>query len=197
MDVDVELDAWRRDWRADPVVLPDLKDRVERETRAMKRFVVAEIVVTAVFGGGSLAWAWLSRRPDVFVLAGGIWAFIAIAWAMSSLLRRDAWAPVTSTTIAFLDLSILRCRRRRETVVAQGILYAIILAFDLAWIYFDTPEPARAGLASFLTSARIVWIWALTLVLGVLAARQRRGLARELDALTRLREQVGDASSRR
>ncbi|HEU5256092.1 MAG TPA: sigma-70 family RNA polymerase sigma factor, partial [Vicinamibacterales bacterium] len=42
--------------------------------------------------------------------------------AVSFLLRRDAWAPASMTTTAFLDLSILRSRRRREGVVAQAVL---------------------------------------------------------------------------
>ena len=143
MEADVELDAWRRHWQSDSRVAPTLKQRVERETRAMRRFVVGEIVVTIVFGGGSLAWAALSLRTDVFVLALGVWAFIAIAWTISFLLRRGAWAPLTSTTMAFVELSILRCRRRRESIIAQAALYVMILGFDLAWIYATRPAGSR------------------------------------------------------
>ena len=99
----------------------------------MRRFVVGEVAVTMVFGGGSLAWR-SSPRTDALVLALGVWAFIAMAWTISFLLRRGAWAPVTATTTAFLELSILRCRRRRESIVAQCVLYALIVGFDLTWI---------------------------------------------------------------
>ena len=55
MPADVELGLWQRQWRADPYEPSALKQRVERETRAMRRFVIGEIAITIVFGGGSLA----------------------------------------------------------------------------------------------------------------------------------------------
>jgi hypothetical protein len=190
MEADVELDAWRRHWQSDSRVAPTLKQRVERETRAMRRSVIGEIVVTIVFGGGSLAWAALSLRTDVFVLALGVWAFIAIAWTISFLLRRGAWTPLTSTTMAFVELSILRCRRRRESIIAQAVLYVMILGFDLAWIYATRPAGSERSVVSFLTSGEIAWVWALTAALGVAAIRQRQKLARELENLTNLRRQT-------
>ena len=192
MDADLELESWRSQWQAASVVLPDLKGRVERETRAMRRVVVGEIIVTAVFAGGSLVWVVLSRRTDVLVLALGIWVFTAVAWLISFLLRRDAWAPATATPIAFLDLSILRCSRRREGLVAQSVLYAMILAFDLAWIYFERPAGERPGAVSFLASSGVAWVWVVTAALGAAAARLRKKLARELGTLTRLREELED-----
>jgi hypothetical protein len=194
MQADVELDSWRRHWQADTFVLPDLKELVERETRRMRRFVVGEIIVTMVFGGGSLAWALLSRRPDVLVLAIGIWLFIASAWTLALRLRRGAWAPVTATTKAFLDLAILRCRRRREALMAQSLLYALIVGFDLAWIFFSSTPRAARGAAAFLTSGGVVWVWVVTLVLGVALLRHRRTLARELQALTSLRHQIEEGN---
>ena len=190
MEADRELDAWRREWQAEPPALPDLKARVERETRTMHRFVVAEVLVTVVIGGGSLVLALLSPGIDMVVLTIGVWVFIAIAWTISFLLRRGAWAPVTATTMAFLDLSILRCRRRREALFAQAVLYALILGFDLAWIYFASEPGTRHGVVPFLTSPRIAWIWPVTAVLGVAAVRYRRKLTRELAALTSLRQQI-------
>jgi hypothetical protein len=192
MEADLELDAWRRLWQADSPVLPSLKERVERETRWMRRFVWGEIVVTIVFGGGSLAWALLSLRADALVLTLGIWAFIAVAWTISFLLRRGAWTPVTATTTAFVELSILRCRRRRESVVAQAVLYVMILVFDLTWIYFARGSSAGGSVIAFLASPAFWWVWAITLALGVVAIGQRRRLARELDTLMDLRRQIED-----
>lgn len=191
MQADVELGLWQRQWRADPYDPSALKQRVERETRAMRRFVIGEIAITMVFGGGSLVWAALSLRMDAFVLALGVWAFIAMAWTMSFLLRRGAWAPVTATTTAFLELSILRCRRRRESIVAQSVLYVLIVGFDLTWIYFARPSPAASGVAAFLSSGEIAWVWVVTLALAAIAVRERRRLGRELEALTRLQRQIG------
>lgn len=160
----------------------------------MRRFVIGEIIVTIVFGGGSLAWAALSLRTDILVLALGVWAFLAIAWTMSFLLRRGAWTPVTATTTAFVELSILRCRRRRESIVAQAALYVMILGFDLAWIYATRPTGSERSVVSFLTSGEIAWVWALTAALGAAAIGQRRKLARELETLMNLRRQIEDGA---
>jgi hypothetical protein len=190
MEADLELDSWRRHWRQEEVALPDLKDLVERQTRTMRLWVVGEIIVTILFGGGSLALAALNRRTDFFVLAAGIWVFIAIAWAISYLLRRGAWAPMTATTSAFLDLMMLRCRRRRESIAAQCLLYTMILTFDLVWIYFARESRAADGVLAFLTSSGVAWVWIVTVALGVVAVWQRRKLGRELEVLTSLRSQI-------
>jgi hypothetical protein len=192
MDADLELDMWRRHWVAESHVSPSLKERVERERRGMRRFVIGEIIVTIVFGGGSLAWAALSLRTDILVLALGVWAFLAIAWTMSFLLRRGAWAPVTATTTAFVELSILRCRRRRESIILQGVLYLMILGFDLTWIYFARGSDAERSVIAFLTASEFAWVWVITLVLGVAAVMQRQKLARELENLMDLRRRIED-----
>jgi hypothetical protein len=188
MDADLELTTWRRQWLTDSPVLPSLKERVERETRWMRRFVIGEVVVTIVFGGGSLAWAAYTLRSETLVLALGVWAFLAMAWTISFLLRRAAWTPLTATTTAFLDLSILRCRRRRESILAQAVLYLMILGFDFIWIYF-TRDPAEPSVIALLASREFAWAWPITLVLGVVAMQQRRRLTRELENLMDLRRQ--------
>src|SRR5215213_2600791 len=150
MEPDTELDAWRRDWQAGPGVPADLTERVERETRVMRRFVIVKIAITVIFGAGSLAWATVSPGTETLGLVIAIWAFIAIAWTISWLLRRGAWGPVTGTTTAFLELAILRCRRKREAIVAQCVLYVTILWFDLAWIYVDKANRGPLKVATFL-----------------------------------------------
>ena len=191
MQADTELEAWRRLWLTESRVPVDMKARVERETRWMRRAVFAEILITIGFGGATLAWALLSGRTDALVLTIGVWVFIAIAWTIAVLLRRDAWAPASLGTAAFLDLSILRSRRRREAIVAQVVLYVLILAFDLSWIYLRQPELVRAGVLAFLTSRGVVWVWVITAILAVVAVRQRQKLGRELETLTSLRRQLG------
>ncbi len=190
MEPDVELDTWRRDWQAGAIAPANVTQRVERETRMMWRFVIAEIAVTVVFAGGSVAWAALSHRRDALGLVIAIWAFIAIAWTISWLLRRGAWGPVMATTTAFLELSILRCRRRREAIVAQCVLYLMIFSFDLAWIYFQRAQESPLDVATFLTTGSVVWTWMITAALAVMAVRQRQRLGRELKYLTRLQAQL-------
>jgi hypothetical protein len=193
MGVDVELESWRRSWHAAPAAVPDLRERVERETRTMRRFLVGEVIITVVFCGGTLAWTLLSRRTDALIFAIGVWFFTAVAWTLSYLLRRDAWAPAALTASAFLDLSILRCRRRYEAIVAQSILYVLILTFDLWWIYVGRAD--RTGVLAFLTSPGIAWVWLVTAALGLVALRQRRRLARELEHLGAMRREFDRAAS--
>ena len=189
---DVELEAWRAHWQTAAIPPPDLKARVERETRMMRRLVAAEIVVTLVFGGGSATWAVVSRRTDALVLALGIWLFIAVAWAIALLLRRDTWSPASVSTAAFLELSIVRCRRRRTAIAAQSILYVLILVFDLAWIYLSGPERDSRDVLSFLASGGVAWVWPVTAALAIAALRWRHRLGQELDMLVRLRGGLDD-----
>ena len=190
---DVELESWRRSWHAAPAAVPDLRARVERETRTMRRFVVGEVIITVVFCGGTLAWTLLSRRTDALILAIGVWFFTAVAWTISYLLRRDAWAPAALTASAFLDLSILRCRRRYESIIAQSILYVSILTFDLAWLYAGRAD--RIDIVPFLTSPGVAWVWLVTAALGFVALMYRRRLARELERLGTMRRQFDRAAS--
>ena len=193
MRPDIELDTWRRQWHTPATRLPvDLAARVERDTRWMRRFLIGEIAVTIAFCGGSATWTALSGRTDVLVLAIGIWTFTAIAWTMSWLLRRGAWAPVASTTTAFLELSILRCRRRREAVLAQAVLYVMILSFDLVWIYFERAGRSPVTPMAFVTSPSLFWVWGMTAVLGAIALWHRRRLGHELTNLISLRRLVDD-----
>jgi hypothetical protein len=187
METDVELETWRRHWQAESSPPLDLRARVERETRLMRWGVVAEVLVTVVYGVGSLGWAVVSGRRDAVVLTVGIWFFIAVAWTISLLLRRGAWAPVTSTTAAFLELSILRCRRKREAVVGMAVLYILILAFDLAWISIVQGRETPSDVWILLTSGGVVWVWPVTLALAAIAVWRRRRLRRELVTLRRLR----------
>jgi hypothetical protein len=187
MDADVELESWRRSWHAGAPAVPHLRERVERETRMMRRFVIIEVIITVVFCGGTLAWTLMSRRTDALVLAIGVWFFTAAAWVISYLLRRDAWAPATLTTSAFLDLSILRCRRRREAIAAQATLYVLLLAFDLAWIH--AVRGGAGGVIAFLRDPSIAWVWPVTAALAIAAVIHRHRLGRELGRLGDLRRQ--------
>jgi hypothetical protein len=186
METDLEFEAWRRSWQAASSPSLDLGARVERETRLMWWGVVAEVLVTLVFGLGSLGWAVVSGRGDALVLTVGVWFFIAVAWTISLLLRRGAWAPVTSTTAAFLELSILRCRRTREAILAMAVLYVLILAFDLVWISAARAPRVSSDWWTLLTAGGVVWVWPITVALGAVGVWQRRKLRRECEALSRL-----------
>jgi hypothetical protein len=192
METDAELETWRREWQRNEVILLDLKQRVERETRNLRRSRYAEIAVTVVFGGSVLAWALVSWRPIAAALAIGIWFFIAVAWVVSIRLSRDVLTPSAATTTAFLELSIRRCRNRLHGLTAQCVLFVMIFAFDLVWIYHYQGETRTMEPWAFLTAGRMLPVWSLTAMVAAAAIWYRRQLNRELQNLLNLRHQLGD-----
>ena len=193
MERDPELATWQRQWQTHDLVPPDLRHRVQRETRRLRRERYAEIVVTAIIGGGAAGWALVSQRPMTLALAIGVWFFIAIAWVTSIGLRRDILAPSADTATAFLDLSIRRCRRRLQGLVAQGLLFVMILAFDLVWIYHYQAEIRPMGPWVFLTSGTMLVIWAVLAVPVAVGVWYRRRLRNELQNLLSLQRQLDES----
>jgi hypothetical protein len=187
-EMDLELERWQRQWRTQETVPPDLAKSVDAGSRRMRRGVIAEIVVTLVMGGGTLAWAVVAGQTDVTVLAFAVWIFIAIAWTASALLRRGAWQPVTATTSAFVDISILRCERGLQAIWIQAALYVVILTFDLVWLYFYREESSARQL--LLRLPVLVILFGVTPLLAAAAMWYRRRLLRELRNLTALKRAV-------
>ena len=180
---DLELEGWQRQWQSQPASI-DLRQKVEAGNRAMRLGLMSEIAVTILMGGGSLLWAIVSERAEVLVLAVAVWGFIAIAWTASILLRRGLWQPATSTTAAFLNVSILRCERSLEAIVVQAVLYVVILGFDLAWLYWYLQE---TDVWTFLTRRPVLVVAGIvTPILAAVALWYRGRLRRELENLRRL-----------
>ena len=184
-ELDLELEQWQRQWHAQEAVPPDLATTVETGTRRMRQGLIAEIGVTIVMGGAAIGWAFASQRADVMVLAIAVWIFIAMAWVASLLLRRGAWQPVTATTAAFVEISILRCQRSLQAIAIQAILYVLILTFDLVWLYFYRGE---SSVSEFLMRpATLFFLCLVTPVLAAAALWYRRRLQRELTSLRSVR----------
>jgi hypothetical protein len=181
-----ELEQWQRQWQSlEAAVPPDLATAVEAGSRNIRRGVMAEVVTTVVMGGGVTAWALAAPRTEMTVLAIAVWIFIAIAWTASTLLRRGIWQPVTSTTSAFVDISILRCQRNLQAIWAQAGLYVVILVFDLVWLYY---YHAETSVAEFLMRPQLLlFLVVVTSILAAAAMWYRRRLLRELENLLTLR----------
>jgi hypothetical protein len=119
------------------------------------------------------------------VLAVAIWVFIAIAWTASILLYRGAWEPASTSTAAFLEISVLRTERRLQATVVQIVLYILISTFDLVWLY---QYRQQADLWTFFTRpAMLVFLFVVTPLLVALVVWYRRRLFRELRNLNALR----------
>lgn len=188
MQPDPELETWRRQWQSDQRVPPDLGRRVAREIRGAKRGMLIAIGITMFFGVGVPLRAYLGGRPEDVVLAIGVWIFIVLTWITSLRITRGASKPAAATTAAFLDFSILSCRRHLAEITAAVILYLLLLAF-IVWLnYRESSQQAPIGLHVYLTSWRYLVIWAVTATLGVFALRRRQVLHRELRNLLEIRQ---------
>jgi hypothetical protein len=182
---DLELEGWQRHWQSQDTVPADLAQRVAAGTRSLQRGRIAEILTTIVMCGATAVWALVSRRADVIVLAVGVWLLVAIAWAASTMLRRGISQPVTSTTSAFVEISILRCERSLHAITFQAAFYVVIVGFDLVWLYYYRAE---SSVQELLMRPPVIGV--LTIVTPVLAAAAiwyRRRLQRELKNLISLR----------
>jgi NADH:ubiquinone oxidoreductase subunit 2 (subunit N) len=100
MKLDAELELWRDQWQASPEApeLSSLRKRVARESLYMRILLTADILVTLVIGGGTIALALRNPRPASAILAAATWLFIAGAWIFGLSNRKDAWSPSASTT---------------------------------------------------------------------------------------------------
>jgi hypothetical protein len=113
-----------------------------------------------------------------------VWVFI-IAWTASLLLRRGAWQPLTATTAAFVDISILRCERSLQAIWIQVALYIVTLTFDFVWLYFYL---GASSVRELLTRpASLVALLVVTPTLAAAAMWYRRRLLRELKRLRSVR----------
>ena len=187
MDIDLELESWRRQWQSAPAdILTDLSSRVHHQVRMVWIGLVLSSLVTILFGIGIPAWAIVSGRFDVAVLAAGVWVMLLVAWSTSIALGRGTWRPSAATTSAFLDYAILSCRRRRQSIVAAAMLYAVLLTFVMTWKYFERATVSPTDVWTFLTTGFNLVVWGVTLALAALALWRRRALQLELANLLEL-----------
>lgn len=176
---DLELESWRAQWQADAEVPADLRRKVARDTRFMHVMLALEVLVTVTIGGGSIVWAALEPRAEMFVLAAAVWIFLAAAWTFAIVTRRGAWSPAAVTTADFIELSIRRCRGKLAAMRFGLGLYFAEMAFCLTWLYRD---PARRVPAPAIVFGVVTPVFLIGL------ARFRRNTRRELARLRELAE---------
>ncbi len=189
MTVDDELSNWRRDWQTADAVPLDLRKSVERQTRAMRLGVLADVLVTVAMGGGTTWWAVSSRQADVALLAAATWVFIVVAWAFGLAVNAGRWEPSALDTKAFLDLSISRCRARLATLRFSAGLAVSEMVFGLVWVYRHSPERPPVLRWLFFSSIPIDFVWAFAAAFFVLLVWYRRKKKSELDYLLQVRQE--------
>ncbi len=165
MNLDAELEVWRRQWQSETTIPPDLHKTVERRSRWMKIGLAADILVTIVMGGGSIVWTLLEPHSDRVLLASATWFFLAAAWILVFIFNRGIWSPAALNTAAFLDLSVKRCRAALAAIRFMAILYLCEIAFCLGWVYRHSSErPEHVWKWLFFSSLRIDIVWIATVV---------------------------------
>ena len=191
MNIDEELDAWRRQWQSEATVPLDLRRMVERQSRFMKIALLADVLVTVVIGGGAIGWALASRRPNIILLAAMTWVFLAAAWTFAVAVNRGNWSPPALDTAAFVDLSLRRCRSRLASVWFGAGLFLCEIVFCLGWVYNYSPEPRKPLLNwLFFSSLPIDFVWLSTLAFFAGLVWYRRKKRAELAYLLELRREV-------
>ena len=99
----------------------------------MRRGLIAEIANTIIIGG--------AYRVGGPVAPGGRDRSRLRSASCSRLPGRlrcccvAVWQPVTATTTAFVEVSILRRKRSLQAIWVQAVLYVAILVFDLVWLF--------------------------------------------------------------
>ena len=144
MNCDAEFAVLSRKWQArsdaqdNARLAQDLKHKVTRESRLMKIWLSAPILVTIGVGGVFIARTrTFTSVPDI-VLAAEVWIFILVTWIGCLWLARGTWRPLGETTAAFVDLSIRRCRSNLRGVAFGAWLYIAQVLFMLLWSFYST-----------------------------------------------------------
>ena len=190
MNADTELDVWREQWQSEASIPADLRRKVDRQSRQMKIALITDIVVTVVIGGGSTAWAVLSKDSGVALVAVAAWIFVIAAWVFVLRVNRGLWRPSAMDAATFVDLSVKRCEGALKAVLFAGILFVAEIAFDLSWIYVRLNMQQSWWRWVLFGSVRtdIVWIGTVVFFSGLVWYRARK--RRELDRLLQMREEI-------
>lgn len=186
MNLDSELETWRREWQSEVAVPADLRRRVARQSRWLKIGIAADVLVTVVIGGGVMVLAARAQQSDMMLLAAATWLFIGIAWAFRLATSRGLWSPPAMHTAAFVDLLIRRCQAKIAATVFGAILYICEMAFCLGWIYrHNAPRPPLFAWLLF-SSTFVDLVWLFTLAFYAFLVWYRRKKRAELEWLLSL-----------
>ena len=126
-ETDREMRDWMEDWRDDAP--PGAEARaailrhVRRRSRTLALVTAGDLVVTILLLGLFGALLARAREPETIavLVAGGLLAVSALGLATWN--RRGIWRPSAETTEAFLEISLLRCRRSLRAVrYSYGIM---------------------------------------------------------------------------
>lgn len=195
MNVDTELEVWRRQWQSDTTIplhiQHDLRRKVQRQSRLMRINLIPPILVTITIGGWTAEWAVRAPQPDIILLAVWTWALIAAVWSFALKVNRGNWSPSAEDTAVFVGLSMRRCRASLTGIRFAVGFFLVQVAFVLGWVYNNSPVRGTPLLRwLWFSSVPIDAVWFCTVVFfGFLVWYRRRKLA-ELAYLHSVREDM-------
>jgi hypothetical protein len=133
VSLDLELNAWRRDWSVDTEPLPELKRRVRAQDRRLG--IGAVVLVACLAAGAALG---LSQPFDSWWggFAVGLWGACTLGVVTVLWVRRGTWRPAAETTDAYLTLLHRRAIAQvRKIVIFRRAMLVTVLGYAafLAW----------------------------------------------------------------
>lgn len=174
---------WERTWQtAETATTPpaDLRALTERESRAMRFRLVAEVIVTiATF---ALVGAVVARAGGVITSGWAIAAAVhtVAVWGFTLWNRAGTWGPLGHSTAEYLRLTRTRLERKRQSAAfTLWLVGAESMALVAAWI----------GLGW-----RVVWLPALGITGGAIvwAVRADRAARVGLERLAGIERELSD-----
>ncbi len=126
MNVDLELESWRREWRSGSAPLPDLKRRIRRQNARMGAAAALlaaclAISTTAALRGAGAFWSGL---------ATGLWVTALLVGTYAWWVRRGAWTPAADSTQGYLELTWRRAVAKERTLrFSLGLLLLAIAIY--------------------------------------------------------------------
>jgi hypothetical protein len=201
VEADRELELWRADWQAEAPPAPDawaaLRRRVVRRSRGLALLAVLEVAWTAWLVGWLIRGALrLGTAVDTaFLGAASLLAVGVLAFAWWN--RRGVWRPAVESTEAFLELSILRCRRRLRSMRAAWWVLLAEVALLAPWLAYRLLARADGGEAAGPSRWALAYglLAALTLAVAVACQAVGRYSRRELARLEGLRDDLRRGTS--
>jgi hypothetical protein len=149
----------------------------------MRVYAATEVVLSAVFLGGSLWMAVTRPVPEFVVLAIGVWIITLAALIYSFANRAGTWEAAARDARGYLALSLRRCRAGLAAIRFGFYLLALEVVLLAAWHfwYWSSRRPAPP-LDAWLVAACLPAVFLIALL--ALRAHRRRELAR-LESLER------------
>lgn len=129
MNVDLELESWKRQWREPGgETLPDFRAKIRRQDRR----TMLVLMLGAVCLVGSLVAVWQVRTAFWSGLAAGLWFSTAVMGAYVWRVRRGTWRPAARTTQAYIELCYRRAIAKERIARFAGVFLGIaVVAYGI------------------------------------------------------------------